>query len=86
MATSAALQGGISVIHASVPVANQHKEVAKIEEFKPSFAWDPVCNRPALMLEAPQNPRSRRDLKRLSAKSAVTINGYAQPHWLLRSV
>jgi len=48
MAIALALNGGIGVIHKSMPIESQVKEVTKVKKFKSGFITDPHCVGPSM--------------------------------------
>lgn len=63
MAIVMALEGGIGVIHGSLPIETQAKEVMNVKKYEQGFISDPICISPTMSLS---------DLSTLCAKSGFT--------------
>jgi len=51
MAIGMALEGGIGVIHANLPIDEQVQQVTKVKKFECGFIMDPVCIHPEMTLK-----------------------------------
>lgn len=45
-----ALEGGVGIIHANLPLEEQVKEVMRVKQFESGFIMDPVCIKPTMLL------------------------------------
>lgn len=50
LAIGMALEGGIGVIHTSLPLEGQVREVLRVKKYKRGFISDPVCIAPSMLL------------------------------------